>query len=117
MPTIADYAIITDGFVTLPKANGDIDQDFTFDAPAVSIGSRSVLAFRVNPDINTELKMELNGQRILEQPFDANPQRSWHEVLPANLLKASGNTLTVSRSGGSGKVTVSNLVLFFQATI
>jgi hypothetical protein len=51
MPTIADYAIITDGFVTLPKANGDIDQDFTFDAPAVSIGSRSVLAFRVNPDI------------------------------------------------------------------
>jgi len=118
MPTIADYTVIQDTSVTLPKDNGDIDHDFpAFTATDVSAGSRSVLMFRVNPDGNATLEVTLNGTSVLTQAFDTEPQRSWHEVIEANLLKETGNVLTVSRTSGSGSLTVSDLVLMFQATI
>jgi hypothetical protein len=60
MPTIADYTVIQDTAVTIPKSNGDIE---------------------------------------------------------ANLLQATNNTLTVTKNGGSGSLTVSDLVMHFQATI
>jgi hypothetical protein len=119
MPTIADFTVIQDSSVTLPKANGDIDHDFPqFSAPAVNAGSRSILAFRVNPSgTPVTLQLTLNGTIILTQTFDTEPQRSWHEVVEANRLLASNNTLTATRTAGPGNVTVSDLVLFFQASI
>ena len=46
MPTVADYTVIQDTAVKLPKNNGDIDHDYpAFGAPAVNAGSRSILSF------------------------------------------------------------------------
>jgi hypothetical protein len=118
MPRIADYTVIQDGSVTLPKANGDIDHDFpNFSATAVDTGSRSILAFRVNPTGTATLQVTLNGTDILTQTFDTEPQRSWHEVVESNLLLASNNTLTVTRSAGPGSISVSDLFITYQANI
>ena len=116
MPRIADYAVIQDGSVTLPTAGGDIDLTFpSFNAPAVDVGSRSILGFRVNPSGTVTLRLTLNGTDVLIQTFDTDPQRSWHEIVEANLLKASSNTLTVTRTAGPGSVSVSDFFLMFQA--
>ena len=118
MPTIADYTIISENRVTLPKGNGDIDHEFSFRAPAVNAGSRSILAFRVNPSPeDVTVQMTLNGTEILTQTFNSDPQRSWHEVVQANLLQTNNNRLTVTRTAGPGEVGVSNLVMYFQADI
>ena len=118
MPTVADYTVIQDTSVKLPKTNGDIDHDYpAFGAPAVNAGSRSILSFRVNPDGVSTLEVKLNGTSILTQTFDTDPQRSWHEVVEANLLRTSNNRLTVTRSAGPGAITISDIWLEFQATI
>jgi hypothetical protein len=118
MPTIADYTIIQDTSLTLPKSNGDIDHEFpAFSATDVSAGSRSILAFRVNPAGTVTLEVNLNGTSLLTQTFDSDPQRSWHEVVEQNLLLETNNVLTVTRTAGPGSVTVSDIALFFQANI
>jgi hypothetical protein len=118
LPTIAEYTVIQDTAVTLPKTGGDIDHDYpTFSAPAVNTGSRSILAFRVDPKGTATLRVTLNGTVLLTQTFDTEPQRSWHEVVDANVLLASNNTLTIEKTGGSGSVTVSDVYLNFQANI
>lgn len=118
MPRIADYTIISENAVTLPKGNGDIDHDFSFSAPAVNTGSRSILAFRVNPSTeDVTVQMTLNGKEISTVTFNSDPQRSWHEVVEGNLLQTNNNKLTVTRTAGPGKVAVSNVVLYFQADI
>lgn len=119
MPTIADYTIILDNVVTLPDSIGDVDRDFTFNAPAVNAGVASILAFRVNPDADdVTLRVTLNGTNILTQRFNGEPQeRSWHEVIGQNILQDSNNTLTLARIAGSGVVRVSDLVLFFQTNV
>jgi hypothetical protein len=74
MPTIADYTIISENRVTLPKDNGDIDHEFSFTAPAANAGSRSILAFRVNPSPeDVTVQMTLNGTEILTQTFNSDP--------------------------------------------
>lgn len=119
MPTIADYAVISDNGVVLPNSNGDIDRDFTFNAPDVNAGTPSILAFLVNPDAgDVTLRVTLNGTNILTQRFNGEPQpRSWHEVIGQNILQDSNNTLTLARIAGSGVVSVSDLVLFFQTNV
>jgi hypothetical protein len=118
MPTIADYVVIQETPVTLPKSNGDIDHDYpVFSATDVSVGSRSILQFRVNPSGTVTLEMRLNGTIILTQTFDSEPQRSWHEIVEQNLLTTGNNTLTVTRTAGPGSFTISDCALFFQASI
>ena len=119
MPRIADYAVISGGSVTLPKPGGDIDHDFTppFNAPAVA-GLSTVLTFRVRPSGgDVSMRMELNGTAVSTVNFDAGPNRAWQEVVAGGVLQASNNTLRLIRTGGPGSVTVSDLVMHFQADI
>lgn len=118
MPTIADYTVVQDTSVTLPATNGDIDFDYPqFEAPAVAADKRSVLAFRVNPTGTATLRVTLNGTTLLTQTFDTEPQRGWHEVVPSNVLSAAGNVLTITKTGGSGSLDVSDVYLMFQAVV
>jgi hypothetical protein len=79
----------------------------------VSSGSRSVLAFRVKTDgPKLKLKFEIGGKALFEQEFEAS-ERSWHDVVQARVL-AEDNTLKVTKSAGAGKITVSNIVLYYQ---
>jgi hypothetical protein len=119
MPTIADYSVILDG-VTLPQGNGDIDLDFgPFSTPAVNFGASPVLMFRVDPSGgNVTMQVRLNGSEVLTWPFFNEPQpRSFHEVIPANVLRPTNNILTVTRSQGQGNFTISDIVVFYQVDV
>ena len=120
---VPDFQVITraDQSVTLPKSNGDIDHDISFPAPHVQSGSSSVLAFRVKPDGGkVKLKITLKGnsgpgKELGELEYDG-VERSWHEVVPGGILSDRNNRLTLTKTGGPGKITVSDVVLFFQTT-
>ncbi len=115
MTTLADYTVIQDTSVSLPKDNGDIDSDFKFSAPGVDDGIRAVLMFRINPapDPSVTLEMNLNGTSLLTTTFTTDPQRGWLEVVPSGVLLENGNILTLTQTG-DGSVSVSDLVIFYQ---
>lgn len=131
--TIASYVVIIDGGITV--GNGDIDKDVEFEAPgaiesappaasgaAASGAAASVLAFRVrtdNEDTPAFLQLTLNNKPLLGargQEYKGS-QRSWHEIVPAGILKESGNKLTLEKTGGVGKITIRDIVLFYRATL
>jgi hypothetical protein len=122
MPTIADYIVVSDASFTLP---GELLNDRHFpnlSFPAVNPGSPAVLMFRVDPvEIPARVVIQINNKAVLSQTFDTTPQRTWHEVIDANTLKATGNELVVSVLAGSdgevGRVAFSDLVVQFQANV
>src|SRR5215208_1584925 len=130
MPTLAAYEVIYAGSVTLgpflPDAEGQKDLEVAFDLPDdVDIESPAILALRVNP-YGTQpvaLEVQINNAVIFNQTFDTAPQRSWHEIFSARLLKSGDqNQLVmycpaVGENDPRGKITVSNVVVFFQTTI
>ena len=91
MPTIADFTVVSDAAFTLP---GELLNDRHFpnlNFPAVSVGSPAVLMFRVDPvEIPVRVVIQINDVAILDQTFDTSPQRTWHEVIGAGTLKATG---------------------------
>jgi hypothetical protein len=122
--TVASYVVIINGGITVD--NGDSDKDIEFEAPG-AIGSAppaaSVLAFRVrtdNEDSPAALQLTLNNNKRLfgdrGQEYKGS-QRSWHEIVPAGILKESGNKLTLKKTRGAGKITIRDIVLFYRATL
>lgn len=68
-------------------------------------------------DGDVVLSADLNGRLLFQQPLTTMPERSWHEVISTGgIVAATGNDLTLAVSG-QGKVTVSDVVLFYQARI
>ena len=121
MPTVADYAVLTDKEFIHPPQVPPGDQHLPFNAPKVSRTSQVILAYRVDPRIDAgsvTLRMRLNNVAN-EQVFNTEPQRSWHEVFPAGLLTETGNELVVSvpSTSGGGSIAVSDIVVHFQVDI
>ena len=122
MPTIADFTVVADSAFTLP---GELLNDRHFpnlSFPAVSAGSPAVLMFRVDPvETPARVVIQINNVDVLSQTFDTTPQRTWHEVIGAGTLKASGNEMVVSvlagNNGDVGRVAISDIVVQFQANI
>jgi hypothetical protein len=90
----------------------------------VDVGSPAILAFRANP-YGTQpvaLQVQINDAVILNQTFDTAPQRSWHEIFSARVINAGDiNELVmwtphVGENDPGGKITVSNVVVFFKTT-
>jgi hypothetical protein len=120
MPKLATYTVIQDAPFPLPGEPLPVnDRHFrNIAAPNVDTGSPAILAFRVNPDGKVTLQMRLNNTVVLRQTFDTDPERVWHEVFSAGDLRAADNELTVSiGSNDPGKVTVADIVLFFQVNV
>ena len=116
MPTIADYKIVQDSAVTFPDS-GDIDHDYLFSATGVNAGERSILVFRINPAGTSTMNVELNGQSVLTQTFNTDPQRPWHQIVAAGVLVSGNNTLTITWTAGPGSFTVSDIYFMHQTTI
>ena len=121
MPRIADFVVVpgTDQSITLPGPAGINDfHSHPFDLPDVNVGSRSVLAWRVNPqDLPVRVQVNINNQEGLIRTFDTDPERSLHEVVRADVLRTTNNVLDIVVLGSQGRVMVSDFVLFFQANI
>ena len=109
---ISDYHVVLHTSETLATdAAKKLD---TFKLDKLVRGSRSVLAFRVKTDgREAKLQMTLNNKQLLNETY-VGPERSWHQVVPANTLQDDNNTLTLKRTAGLGEITVSDIVLFYQ---
>jgi hypothetical protein len=103
------------------KIGVDRDRNFSFDAPDVDTGKRSILAFRVETEKGKQVRLRMtlkgNGEHVfLPGQLYEGPPRSWHDVLAPGMLKANGrNTLTLRVMDGESRITVSDIVLFYQA--
>jgi hypothetical protein len=116
MARIADFVAIQDHGSTLPHPQtGSRNVRFPpFDAPDVS-GAPAILAFKVESAGDVVLSATLNATLLFEQPFRTAPARSWHEVISTpGLVRAAENRLGLTVTG-QGSVTVSDVVLHFQA--
>jgi hypothetical protein len=104
--------------VVLPE-NQDIDKEVAFKAPGVDAAKRSVLTFRIKPEggkvkLRVALKRPVGDQFLFEQEFEG-PPRSWHDVIQPGVLQPE-NTLILKKTAGPGKITITDMVLLFQAS-
>jgi hypothetical protein len=117
MPQIADYTVIQQGTVTLPKPDGDIDVNLpNFSAPAVAADRRSILSYVVNPAGDVTLELKLNGMIVSTETFNTEAKRVLQAVVNSNILQSANNTL-IMKATGAGSVSFSDVVLTFQANI
>jgi hypothetical protein len=117
MPLVTSYQVISDQAVTF-GAGTTSDAHFQFQMPAdVTPRGDAILAFRVNPKGTATLRVRLNDDVLLMQPFDTEPHRSWHEVFSSSSLKTDGNELIISTDSDEGSFRVSDIVVFVQTPI
>lgn len=118
MATVSDYAVVSDG-VTALEIGGDVDQTFTFVVPAnVNLGERAMATLMLEVDRspqNLSWRLEINGTQVItlthnEDRFAAALQ----EVFQGSALRAGNNTATVTVTGGTGRIRVSDIVIHFQ---
>lgn len=61
--------------------------------------------------------MNLNGTLIFARTLTPGIERSMRVAIPSGLVEASDNNLSMSKVEGDTALTVSELILFFQAAI
>lgn len=108
----ADYTTFQDQPVTLRK-NGDLDVDIDFDTEDVDTGRAAYIEFCVIPSGSTTVRLQINGDEIMTQPFDTSSGRVWRENFGGSLLKRH-NTLRVAKNADGDDVDVSDFVVHFK---
>jgi hypothetical protein len=114
----AAYVVLQDQGITLGFQE-DTDHSFGFDAPGVDVKRESVLSFDANPSLangeDVSLEWSLNGEDFLVQTFGTGEPRVWQEVVGKNLLKTSGNRMTVrlTDKDKNGEIGISDVVLHY----
>ena len=123
MPRIADFVVIQDHGVTLPRPAGGVQfrDDFTFpafDAPGAS-GSPSVLSFRLRVEDGTPVfRIEFNETEIFDGVVEPGPDRAWQETITQTAVRATGNRLRIEIDDReAASLTISDVVLLYQAQV
>jgi len=121
MPRIADYAVISDGSVTI-QTGGNIDADFNPDlGNEVHLPSRSILSFLVaaqNGANNPQLRVRVNGVQQLNGTLPDGPfVTTLQELVNANVLQNGVNNFEFAIVGGTGTLNISDVVLHYQRDI
>jgi hypothetical protein len=123
MPRIADFVVIQDHGVTLPRPAGGVQfrDDFTFpafDAPGAA-GAPSVLSLRLKVENGTPVfRVTFNDTDLFEGVVESGPERSWHETITQTPVKSTANRLRVEiDERDAASLTVSDVVLLYQAQI
>lgn len=120
MADVADYRVIRDGNFTI-RTGGDIDRSFEFDlGTAVQLGQRSILQFffvSAQNASNLSYRFTINGQSVRTINVNGNFFGTVTEVVSGGVLRNGENDIEVSITGGSGSVTISDIVLFVQREV
>ena len=121
MPRIADYMAHSGSAKIL--TTGDIDVDFVFGGMGTGgVGSGCVATFMVNTETSNDLKVQckLGGQAgpVIWSygPTDTNLTRPFQQIFNG-LTVAGPNTLHFRIVGGTGAMSITNLVVWFQRDI
>lgn len=109
-----DYSTFSDGGITLPGANGDIDRDVAFSTPGVDTSENGILSFEVNPTSGTPtLEVKVNGTTLLTSTYANNVQRVVQENFGQSIL-GTNNTLTLKVTG-NGSIIASDFHVIYKA--
>jgi hypothetical protein len=119
MADVADYRVISDGDVKL-QTGGDIDHTFTFDlGTAVQHNQQAILQFFYVSSSNANnlsFRFAINGTAVRTINVTGNHFATIHEV-QGGVTKNNQNELEIRIVGGTGSVTISDIVLFVQRTV
>ncbi len=119
MADVADYRVISDSSVAI-QTGGDIDKEFHFDlGDAVKHGQHVVLQFyyvSASNASNLSFRFSINGATVRTTKVTGRHFGTIHEVA-RNVTRDNDNELKVSIVGGSGKVSISDIVLWVQRSV
>jgi|SwirhirootsSR3_FD_contig_71_4995962_length_547_multi_3_in_0_out_0_2 hypothetical protein len=120
MADVADYTVISDGGATV-QTGGDIDRSFSFNlGTAVQHTQSKILQFffvsTANAN-NLSFRLSINGTAVRTINVNGNFFSSIHEVIGSGVTHDNNNDLTLAVVGGTGGVTVSDIVLYSQRTV
>ncbi|MCA1671683.1 MAG: hypothetical protein LC799_05610 [Actinobacteria bacterium] len=108
-------------FMDTPIAVGGVaaPTEVHFRTPNVDQGENCNLSFCVIPAASladtVTLRVEINTNFILDEQFTSDVQRVWHENFSGIILSPSlRNTLTLTQTGGTGNVSVSDVKVDFK---
>ena len=108
-----DYISFQDSDLTLPRANGDIDEDVAFSTPNVDTSKNGVISLEVNPTSGTPtLELSINGTNVYSQTFGNHVQRVVQENFAQSVLQTN-NTLTMTVTG-NGSVSASDFHVLYK---
>jgi hypothetical protein len=111
----ANYVVIRDAPVTLSSPNGDIERDFDFDADGARDNRATVLVWHAAPgNPPAEVTITLNGTLVQKVKFGAEVDRTMIESVAAGVLKETGNNILFTITSGSGKLTFSEVIYWYQ---
>jgi len=111
MAEVADYQWLTDGPFELPNPSDGVDKDLSFSLPSdLSVSTRGVLTYMVKgPNANYTTK--INGAPA--DPMKALTDfRAVQEVVEG--LQPTNNNKVQFKYTGAGKITVTDVVIWFQ---
>ena len=117
MARVADYTIISDGWIS------EIDQDtINFSIPStIDTESPSILGFmlHVNNVDDTVVSIHINGTKVWDWNYGGGDRfQFFQEVITSPVLKAGQNKFKFDHSGGVGVfMQVSDVVIWWQAKI
>jgi hypothetical protein len=83
-------------------------------APGLLEGSVSVIFFRTTHTGRPEFRVRLNAPVVTHHTLVDPGPHSWHEIVPAGVLKPTDNELTLFVTG-DGTVTFSDVVILYTS--
>ena len=120
MPDVADYRVIRDSGSTI-QTGGDIDKSFDFNlGTAVKHNQRKVLQFFYVSSQNANnlsFRFSINGTTVRTINVTGNSFGTIHEVIGSGITHDNNNEIDVRIVGGSGSVTVSDILLQVQRAV
>lgn len=125
MPEFAQFVALigTDDAFRLPDDQNYDTRGFSFDLANLDPERTVLLMFKVAASGNANLRMSFaeSGSSVdfsLNSPPGQLEPRSWHEIVPKNILRASGNRLLVVGTPleNGAFMSVSDIVILYHAT-
>jgi hypothetical protein len=122
MPTIADYKIVLDGTAVIQRGTGQ-GFNFTrhnFALPGNIVPEQSgILMCRIEAEEADGLKytLTINDVDLLTLTHSEDRFGTIHEVIGANVLRFGDNQFRAVASDGEGALKISDVVVYFQATV
>jgi hypothetical protein len=115
------YQVISDNIVTLAQPTGDLDQNFSFKPPAnAATDNPAILSFMVHitDAVNMKFRISLNGTNVVALNESGNFRSFVQEVVGGNLIQPGAtNTLLCNIQSGSGSISFSDMVLWYNRNI
>jgi hypothetical protein len=119
MATIADYRVVTDGAAVLTRGGTNFfHKNFTLPANLVA-EQNGILMCRIEAHDADGLKYtrSLNDRDVLTLIHNEDRFGTIHEVINVNVLRYGENKFAAVATDGEGSLKLSDVVIYFQATV